>query len=179
MTEKEDYAIVLDYLPYGYPLENKMIPVVQAVGKKNLILLHLVPRKGVKIEPKEVVYIGDDKRDKIQFIKGRLHRERLTENAKAILLEVIKEYVKENEKFFVEFFNKAEAINTRLHQFELLPGFGNKHAQDLIKEREKGEFKSFEDIKNRVPGLPDVQKAIEKRLFEELTEMQRYNLFIK
>ena len=37
--EKEEHAIVLDYLPYGYPLENKMMPIAQAIGNKNFTLL--------------------------------------------------------------------------------------------------------------------------------------------
>lgn len=177
--EKEENALVLDFLPYGYPLESFRNPVVQAVGKKTLTILHLAPRKGMNFEPKEEVYIGEGKRDKIQFIKGKLHREKLTENAKANLAEIIEKYVSENETKFIEFFNKASAINTRLHQFELLPGCGNKHSQAILNEREKGEFVSFEDIRKRVVNLPDPQKIIEKRLFEEITEMQRQNLFIK
>lgn len=177
--EKEEYALVLDFLPYGYPLESFRNPVLQAIGKKTLTILHLAPRKGVTFEPKEEVYIGDGKRDKIQFIKGRLHREKLTESAKNVLADIIQKYVSENEAKFVEFFNKANAINTRLHQFELLPGCGNKHSQAIVEEREKGLFLSLDDIKKRVTNLPDPKKIIEKRLFEEITEMQRHNLFLK
>ncbi|MEM4605714.1 MAG: DUF655 domain-containing protein [Candidatus Pacearchaeota archaeon] len=177
--EKEDYAIVLDFLPYGYPLEKVRFPVVQAIGKKNLILLHLSPRKGATFEPKEEVYIGSEKRDKIHFIKGRLHREKLTENAKLLLPEIISEYVKNNEKEIIDFINKAEAINKRLHTFELLPGFGNKHCQDLLKERQIKPFESFDDINKRVPNIPEIKKAIEKRIFQELTQNERYNLFTK
>ncbi len=177
--EKEEYAIVLDYLPYGYPLEKDMVPVVQAIGKKNFILLHLVPRRGVKFEVKEEVYIGDGKRDKVLFIKGRLPREKLTESAKAQLKEFVEKVINEQEQKFVEFFNKAQAINTRLHQFELLPGFGKKHTIAILKAREEKPFESFEDIRKRVPNIPDPRKAIEKRIFEELTEIKRHNLFIK
>jgi len=47
--EKEEQALVLDYLPYGYPLENKMMPIAQAIGIKHLVLLQLVPRRGIKL----------------------------------------------------------------------------------------------------------------------------------
>jgi len=177
--EKEEAAVVLDYLPYGYPLEGRRLPVVQAIGKTNFVLLQLVPRKGASFEQAEEIYIGEGKRDKIQFIQGRLLREKLTETAKMQLLEFITKAVKEREPQFVKFFNEAQAINTRLHQFELLPGLGKKHCQALLDERDKKPFESFEDIKVRVSGIPDPQKAIEKRIFEELTEIQRQNLFIK
>ena len=177
--EKEEYAIVLDYLPYGYPLEKKNLPIIQAIGKSNFILLQLVPRRGEKIDTKEEIYIGEGKRDKIQFIQGRLLRERLTENGKNQLKEIIAIRVKEKEKEFVKFFNEAQAFNTRLHQLELLPGFGKKHCQALLTERDKKPFESFEDIKTRVSGIPDPERCIERRIFEELTEIQRQNLFIK
>lgn len=176
--KKEEYAIVLDYLPYGYPLEKKMLPLAQAIGKKNLTLLQIVPRRGLSFDLKEEVYIGEGKRDKVLYILGRLPRENLTETAKGQLREYVEKVVAEQEPRFVEFFNKAQAINTRLHQFELLPGFGKKHTKAIIDARDEKEFTSLQDIKDRVSGIPDPQKAIEKRIFEELTEMQRYNLFI-
>jgi putative nucleotide binding protein len=177
--EKEEIAVVLDYLPYGYPLENRTMPVVQAIGKNNFTLLQLVPRKGETFQLAEDVYIGEGKRDKIQFIQGRLLREKLTETAKMQLAEFISEAVKEKEQQFVDFFNKAQAINTRLHQLELLPGLGKKHCQAILDEKDKKPFESMADIKTRVQGVPDPQKAIEKRIFEELTEIQRHNLFIR
>jgi putative nucleotide binding protein len=177
-SKKEDYAIVLDYLPYGYPLENKMLPIAQAIGKKNLILLQIVPRRGMTFELKEEIYIGDGKREKVLYILGRLPREKLTETAKLQLKEFIERTVSENEKAFVDFFNKSQAINTRLHSLELLPGFGKKHMNAILKERDNNLFESFEDIKNRVEGVPDPKKAVEKRIKEELTEIQRHNLFI-
>lgn len=176
--EKEENAIVLDYLPYGYPLEKKMMPIAQAIGSKNFTLLELVPRRGVKLEINEVVYIGEGKRDKVYYILGRLPTNKLTETAKQQLGDFIEKQIIENEKKFVEFFNNAGAINTRLHQFELLPGFGKKHTEAILEERKNKPFESLNDLKKRVSNLPDPKKAIEKRILEEITGKERYNLFI-
>ncbi|MDP1695692.1 MAG: DUF655 domain-containing protein [archaeon] len=179
MTEKEEHAIILDYLPYGYPMGGKMMPIAQAVGEKTLALLELIPRRGVTLVQKEKVYIGAEKRDKIYYIAGRLPCDKLTETAKIQLQEFITGVVAEQNKKFLDFFNNAQAINTRLHQIELLPGFGKKHMQEILKERKNKPFESFEDIKERISSIPDPRKAIEKRLFEELTERQRFYLFVK
>jgi putative nucleotide binding protein len=176
--EKEEYAIVLDYLPNGYPLEKKMIPVVQAIGEKNLTLLELVPRRGENFEIGERVYIGEGKRDKVYYILGRLSPEKISESAKTQLEEFIKKIVKERENEFVTFFNKSDAINKRVHQLEFLPGLGKKHMQDILKQREEKPFESFEDIRKRIPNLPDPQKAVERRIFKELVDKERYNLFV-
>ncbi len=177
--EKEETVIVLEYLPNGYPLERKMIPIAQAIGKKNLTLLELVPRRGVNLQIGEEVYIGEGKRDKVYYILGRLKREKLTEGAKSQLQELIKNIVKEREKEFVDFFNKAEAINKRVHQIELIPGFGKKHMQDILKTREEKPLENFEEMKKRIPNLPDPQKAVEKRIFQELVNFERHNLFVR
>ncbi len=174
---KEEYAIILEYLPHGYPLEKKMMPIAQAIGEKTLVLLELVPRRGVGLKIGEKVYIGEGKRDKVYYILGRLHREKLTESAKHQLGEFIKQVVKEKEKEFVEFFNNSYAINKRIHQIELLPGLGKKHMQEILKQRKEMEFESFQDMKKRIQNLPDPEKAVEKRIFQELTNIERYNLF--
>ena len=89
MTEKDDYAIILDYLPYGYPISGKSLPIAQAIGENSFILLELIPRRGISLSPKEKVYIGPEKRDKVYYIAGRLSREKLTETAKIQLQEFI------------------------------------------------------------------------------------------
>ena len=175
--EKEEHAIILEYLPNGYPLEGKLMPIAQAVGANSLVLLELVPRKGMALEVGEKVYIGQGKRDKIYYILGRLHREKLTEQAKEQLQEHVSGVVKESESKFLEFFNTASAINKRVHQIELLPGMGEKHMHEIIEKREEEAFKSFDDMKKRIANLPDPVKAVEKRIIQELTNMERFNLF--
>jgi putative nucleotide binding protein len=178
MIEKEENAIVLDYLPYGYPLENKMMPVAQAIGVKKFTLLQLIPRRGIKLDIGEQVYIGDGKRDKIYYILGRLPENKLTETAKEQLIIFIEKEINNDEKKFLDFFNKSEAINTRIHQLELLPGFGRKHTEAILKERVKKPFESLEDLKQRVSNLPDPKRAIEKRIMEEITQREKYYLFL-
>jgi len=175
---KEEHAIILDFLPYGYPLDRNMMPLAQAIGMTGLTLLQLVPRRGERFEVGEKVYIGEGKRDKVQYILGRCPREKLTETSKIQLIDVIENAVAETEERFVKFFNEAQAINTRLHQFELLPGLGKKHTKAILEARDEKDFESFDDIKERVHNMPLPGKVIEKRIMEELTEMQRHNLFV-
>ncbi|GAI52528.1 unnamed protein product, partial [marine sediment metagenome] len=140
---KEEYAIVLDFLPNGHPFDTRghmKTPIVQAIGKDHFILLELVPKKGNFLQPHEEVYTGEGKRDKIHHIQGKINYNRLTETSKSELNFIIEELVKKNEKKFIEFFNKAGPINTRRHQIELLPGIGKKHMWELIEERKEKEF---------------------------------------
>src|SRR5689334_20603399 len=107
---KEETAVILDFLPYGYPLEKKMMPLAQAIGTNHFTLLQLVPRRGIKFEIGEETYIGEGKRDKVQYILGRCPRENLTETAKTQLSEFIGKAIQKDASKFIEFFNKAQAI---------------------------------------------------------------------
>jgi len=167
---KEENAIILDFLPYGYPLEDKRMPLAQAIGLNGLTLLQLVPRRGETFDIGENAYIGDGKREKVQYILGRCPREKLTETAKAELESFVSDVVKKDEERFVKFFNEAQAINTRLHQLELSPGLGKKHTASILEAREEKDFESFDDIRKRVHNMPYPEKVIEKRIMEELTE---------
>ena len=168
---KEENAIILDFLPNGYPFDNRPIhkktSIAQALGKEHFVLLELVPKKEIFLQPYEEVYIGEGKRDKIHHISGKLPMEKLTQTAKSELEFVIKDIVKKHEKDFVDFFNKALPLTARMHQLELLPGLGKKHMWDILDERKEKEFESFDDLKKRVKLMPDPEKAIVKRILAE------------
>ena len=179
---KEEYAIVLDYLSHGHLLDRRPIhrkaAIALAIGKEHFLLLELVLKKGVTLQLHEEVYIGEGKRDKIHYIAGRIFPDKLTETAKTELKFVLQELVNKNEARFVEFFNKSLPINVRIHQLELLPGVGKKHAAEIIGMREEKPFSSFEDIRARVKLLPDPEKVIIKRILLELEGNEKHNLFV-
>ncbi len=181
-TLREEKAIVLDFLPNGYPFDSRPIhkktPIIQAIGKDHFILLELIPKKDAVVNVQEVVYIGEGKRDKIHHILGRMPFDKLTQTGKGELEFVIKEMVNENRQRFVDFFTNSGPINTRRHQIELLPGIGKKHMWEILEARKDGSFKSFEDVKKRVKLIPDPETMIIKRLLMEIREEDKYRLFV-
>src|SRR3989339_2054857 len=179
---KEENAIVLDFLPNGYPFDERPMymktPVAQAMGKEHFILLELVPKKGMHLQLYEEVYIGDGKRDKVHHIAGKIPLSKLTRTAKSELEFAIKDIVNKNEKRFVGFFNSAMPLSTRMHQIELLPGVGKKHMWEIINAREEKPFESFEDLKKRVKLIPDPEKVVIRRVLEELEGNEKHRLFV-
>ncbi|MFH1592610.1 MAG: DUF655 domain-containing protein [Candidatus Woesearchaeota archaeon] len=178
---REEKAIALDFLPNGYPFDSrpmfKKTPIAQALGKTHFVLLELVPKKGIFIQPYEEVYVGEGKRDKIHHVVGKMPYEKLTETAKGELDFVVKDLVEKNEERFVGFFNTARPINTRRHQLELLPGVGKKHMWEILEKREEKAFTSFEDIKQRIKLLPDPKRAVIKKIIADLREEEKHKLF--
>lgn len=178
----EDYAYVLDFMPYGHPDDKRPIhkrePLAQVVGEKYFTLLEVSIKKGSSPLVMDRVYIGKGERDVVNKIKRRLRYDDLTPAARAELPFVLEHIVKENEKRFVEFFNRAEPITTKLHQLELLPGIGKKTMWAIIDERKKKTFESFEDISVRIRGIQHPEKLIVKRIIYELQNPQtKYKLF--
>jgi len=179
--KKEEEAIVLDFLPNGYPFDTRpshmKTPIAQAIGKENFTLLEMVPKKGIFLQPYEEVYIGEAKREKIHHINGKINADKLTQTAKAELEHAVKQLVHDHEKRFVEFFNRAQPLSTRMHVIELLPGVGKKHMWEIVEERREP-FKNFEDIKKRVKLMPDPEKVIQKRVMQELIGREKHLLFV-
>ncbi|MCK5283073.1 MAG: DUF655 domain-containing protein [Nanoarchaeota archaeon] len=182
-SQKEEKATILDYLPNGYPFDTRPShlknAVAQAIGKKHFVLLELVPKKEIYLQPHEDVYIGEGKRDKIHHIVGKIPLSKLTETAKSELSFVIKESIINNNKKFVDFFNNAQPLSTRMHQLELLPGLGKKHMWEIIEARRDEPFKDFEDLKKRVRLMPEPEKVIMKRIMQELGGEEKHNIFVE
>ena len=177
MKQTETFAVVLDFLPHGHPFEERRLPVAQVIGEKHFSLLEVIPKKGIHLIPGQRVYIGEEKREEIHHVKGRVRVRNLTRTASAELEIVIGDIIDNNENDYVNFFNKSIPITTRLHQLELLPGIGKKHMWKIIEERRYEPFKDFKDLKERVELLPNPRQAIVKRIIEELDESDKYSLF--
>ena len=175
---KEEYAIVLDVV-----LDNqksfKDDEVAQALGTNGYTLLELVPKQGVILKSGEKLYIGEGKRDEVQFIKRALKPKDLSGSASSELKYALMDIIDEKEDQYVNFFNTAGPITIRKHSLELIPGIGKKHLTELLDERDEKPFESFKDIKERCPFLSEPQSSIAQRIIKELEGDEDFRLFTK
>lgn len=181
---KEQYAYIIDFLPTGHAEDTRPIhlrqPVAQALGADYYILLELSVKENARVEIESRVFVGKGERDVVKHVERRLSYEELTHSAKIELPYMIEKIVKENEAKYVEFYNTAQPITTRLHMLELLPGIGKKMMWAVIDERKKGKFKSFADIETRIKGLHHPEKLMAKRIEEEIQDQNiKYRMFAK
>jgi len=176
----EEYAYVLDYLQHGRTSTDKprhlALPTVQVIGENYFTLLEAEVRAGTQPNLDERVYIGKERREKINRIIGRIGYNDLTANAKAELLPVLEKLITDQEPRFVGFFNNSQAITPRMHALELLPGIGKKSMWQIINAREKKTFVSFKDVESRT-SVGDPIKVIAKRILDELTGGEKYRIF--
>jgi len=181
----EEHAFVLDFLPHGRPgvrpsgrAGYRAGALVQLVGEEFFTLLEALVKEGVVLRPHDRVYVGKEAREEITYIIGRISYEELTAAARMELPVVISRIVLNREEWFVDFFNTARAVTPRMHALELIPGIGKKYMWQVINEREKKPFESFEDLQKRTE-LPNPVKLITKRILEELAGESKYRLFTR
>jgi putative nucleotide binding protein len=176
----EEYAYVLDFLQFGRPGTDKprhlALPTVQVIGETYFTLLEAEIRVGTQANIHERVYIGKERREKINRIIGRISYNDLTANAKAELLPVLEDLIANQEQRFVSFFNNSQAITPRMHALELLPGIGKKSMWQIINAREKKPFISFKDVHERT-NVGDPVKVVAKRILDELAGEEKYRVF--
>ncbi|MCS7118925.1 MAG: DUF655 domain-containing protein [Archaeoglobaceae archaeon] len=183
-TDKyEDYAYVLDFLPYGHVDDKRPIhkrePLAQVVGERFFTLLELSIKKDKNPLVMDKVYIGKGDRDIVNRIKRKLKYEELTPSAKRELPFVVENIVKMRESEFVEFFNKSEPITTKMHQLELLPGVGKKTMWTIIEERKKEPFKNFEDFSRRIKGVNPIKLIVGRIIYEIQNPTTKYRIFVE
>ncbi|HHI30688.1 MAG TPA: DUF655 domain-containing protein [Candidatus Methanoperedenaceae archaeon] len=176
--EKEQIAWILDYLPIGHPDDKhhgyQKKPLVQAIGEKRFVLMEIHTEEEISPVTTEKIEL---KTAKIRQIRRIAYKD-LTNGSQKELPYVIEKIVHENEERFINFFNTAYPLTTRLHMLELLPGIGKKLMWAVIEEREKGKFKGFQNIVERVKGLHTPERLITHRIEEELKDDNiKYRVF--
>jgi putative nucleotide binding protein len=178
------YAVVLDYLPHGRPGDDrpqyKKSPLAYALGESEFRLLELT------LEDDADVSIGDrivlspaDDRERVNRIR-EVEYDDLSNAAHSELEYVVEEIVDRHERRFVDFYNDAQPITLRLHQLNLLPGIGKKLRNDVLDERKRAPFESFEELEERIAGLHDPKGVLVDRIMEELRDEDlKYRTFVE
>ena len=177
----EEYAYVLDYLPHGRPGTRpgyRAGALIQVVGEEYFTFLEAIARDGIVLKTSDKVYVGKDSRRKITYIIGRINYDDLTSNAKMELPGTIEKIVLNRERWFITFFNTAQAVTPRMHALELIPGIGKKYMWQIIDERDRKPFQNLEDLQNRA-NMPTPSKLITRRILEELAGESKYRLFTR
>jgi putative nucleotide binding protein len=176
----EEYAYVLDVIPNSRSktVKGREGIIIQAIGEDKLTLLELLGLPKIEFLTGERLYIGKEGRTKVISVLGRLNYEDLTTTAKDELINVIESIVKNTEKKFIDYINSAQPLTPRLHSLELIPGIGKTYLMQILNEREKKPFESFEDLQKRT-GIREPIKIIAKRIYEEITGNPKIPLFVK
>ena len=175
-------AVVLDFLPRGRPEDDRpqyqKSPVAFAVGEDDfrLVEIALTDDAGVNIGDRVEI---DPPGENVEALRD-VDYDALSSTAESELEYAVNEIIDSDEQRFVDFYNDAQPITTRLHVLNLLPGIGKKLRNNVLDERKRKPFESFEDVEERVSGLHDPRGVLVERIMEELQEEDlKYRIFAR
>ena len=178
----ENYAYILDYLPNGRQTERGFHrePLALAIGESELKLFELVPRAGTKLAPGSRIPLLplEGGVPPIDHVRRRVGYDELTVAARTELAPALETIVKANAARYLRFINEAPAVSRRFHLLELLPGIGKKTMQQIVEERRRAPFQSFEEVESRL-HLKHPERLIVGRIEQELSGVEdKYRLFV-
>jgi putative nucleotide binding protein len=183
-ASESSFAVVLDVLPHGRADDDRpryeRSPLAYALGERNFRLVEL------RLADDADVSIGDRvavdppaERDAVEAVRD-IEYDDLSNTAHSELEYVVDEILTEHEGRFVDFYNDAQPITIRLHQLNLLPGIGKKLRNNILDQRKRGPFDSFEDLEERVSGLHNPKDILADRIMSELRDDDlKYKAFVR
>jgi putative nucleotide binding protein len=178
----EEYAYIIDDPPYGRPGVQRSIyhgrTIIQIVGETYFTLLEAVPRRDATYNIGERIYVGRRGRTIVEHILGRIAYDDLTSAAKEELNKTLETIIRKKSDKFLAFFNNSQPITPRMHAMELIPGIGKRLMWQILEQRERLPFESFEDLQKRV-NITDPVKLLTRRVLKELSEDEKYTLFTR
>ncbi|MGQ4555014.1 DUF655 domain-containing protein [Halobellus sp. GM3] len=177
------YAVLLDHLPHGRADDDRprhrKSPLAYALGERDFRLFELTLTDDADVSIGDRVVIGPtEARDAVEGFKQVMYDD-LSNTASAELEYAIEAIIDADERRFVDFYNDAQPITLRLHQLNLLPGIGKKLRNNVLDQRKRGPFESFEDLEERVSGLHRPREVLVERILEELRDDDlKYKTFV-
>ncbi|WP_433624799.1 DUF655 domain-containing protein [Halomicrococcus sp. NG-SE-24] len=177
MSESEserETAVLLDFLPHGRAEDDRpqyqKPPLAYALTEAEFRLLELTFDQDADSGIGDRVVVDPpEEREGVEEVR-EIEYEDLSGTAQSELEHAVKDIVENDRQRFVDFYNDAQPITLRLHQLNLLPGIGKKLRNNVLEERKRQPFESFDDIEERVAGLHDPKGVLVERILEEVRE---------
>ncbi|PSQ50837.1 DUF655 domain-containing protein [Halobacteriales archaeon SW_6_65_15] len=175
-------AVVLDYLPHGRAEDDRpqyqKPALAYALGVEEFRLFEVTLQEDVSLTITDRFDASPG--NELVADRREIEYEDLSGAAQSELEHAIRDVVETDEQRFVDFYNDAQPITLRLHQLNLLPGIGKKLRNNILEERKRGPFESFEDLGSRVSGLHNPKEVLVERILEELREEDlKYRTFVR
>ncbi|MFX1587896.1 MAG: DUF655 domain-containing protein [Promethearchaeota archaeon] len=176
--------VILDILLHGHPDDDKpswsKTPIAQVLTFPDFVLYEVKLNKDADIKVQEKnTYEEFLRQNKLREVLNKIDYNRLTNTSKALIQPILEKEVLNYEVEFINFFNNSTSITPRMHALKLLPGIGQKHMWEILDERERQKFVTFQDIADRT-SISNPPKLIAQRIIKELQrEGVKYYLFSK
>ncbi|WP_418280416.1 DUF655 domain-containing protein [Halorubrum sp. DTA98] len=178
--DERSSVVLLDVLPNGRPDDDRpnyqKSPIAYGLETDSFLLYELALSDEADLAVSDRIPLDDN--DDVTRYRA-VEFDDLTRNAAAEIEYAVSDIVDAEERRFVDFYNEAGPMTLRLHQLNLLPGIGKKLRNNVLDERKRGPFESFEALSDRVSGLHRPREVIVERIVEEIREDDlKYQTFV-
>ncbi len=175
-------AVVLDYLPHGRADDDRpqyqKPALTYALGVEEFRLFEVTLEEDVSLTITD--RFDADRSNELVASVREIEFEDLSGAAQSELEHAIRDVVESNERRFVDFYSDAQPITLRLHQLNLLPGVGKKLRNNILEQRKRKPFESFDDVEDRVSGFHNPKEVLVERILEEIREDDlKYRTFVR
>lgn len=177
----ESTSVVLDFLPHGRTEDDRpqyeKEPLAYVLDHEDFTLYEVIAESDADISIGDRIDVATAD-DVTRY--SEIDYDDLPGGAQSELEYVIEDLVDEQEQRFVDFYNDAQPITLRLHQLNLLPGIGKKLRNNILDERKRKPFESFDELEDRIGGLHNPREVLVERILEELREEDlKYRIFAR
>src|SRR6056297_2512098 len=177
----EATGVVLDFLPHGRTSDDRpqyeKDPLGYVLDYDDFTLYEFIAASDADVSIGDRIDVASD-----EFVTrySEIEYDELPGGAQSELAYVIEDIVEEQQQRFVDFYHDAQPITLRLHQLNLLPGIGKKLRNNILDERKRQPFESFEDLESRIGGLHNPKEVLVDRIQEELRDDDlKYRIFVR
>lgn len=175
-------AVVLDYLPHGRTEDDRpqyqKPALAYALGVEEFRLFEVTLEEDVSFTITD--RIDANRSNELVADVREIDYGDLPGAAQSELEHAIRDVVESDQERFVGFYSDAQPITLRLHQLNLLPGIGKKLRNNILEERKRKPFESFDDLEERVSGLHNPKEVLVERILEEIREEDlKYRTFVR
>lgn len=181
--EEAGMAVVLDYLPHGRADDDRpqyqKSPLAQLLGEDSFRLFEATLTEDASLSIGDRLQIDPAVDSETVVSLEEISYDDLSRGAEQELEYVVEEIIENDERRFVDFYNDAQPITLRLHQLDLLPGIGKTLRNNVLDQRKREPFESFDELEERVSGLHRPKEVLVERVMEELRDDDlKYKAFV-
>ncbi|WP_297980247.1 DUF655 domain-containing protein [uncultured Methanobrevibacter sp.] len=165
MSDNEDYGLIL-----SQKVSKDNNNIANVVGTNKFTLINIELNENIDLKAQDKILLTKDSKE-VKKLNHRLSYDDLSKEEQKELDKAIHSIVISNENKYVKFFNNQSKDGTKLH---FLDGISRKLGSKILDEKElNGDFKSFEDIDERISFIEDSENLIAKRVLYEISELNK------
>ncbi len=166
--DKEEYGYVI------YKMDYKNCVFV--LGNKNFTPLELLLKNNETCDLLDKLYLGEEKRDKVQNVNKWISEIEFQEANKLIVYDAIQKIILDNEQKYLEFINSNKDFELQKKALAISFRLGPKTTEKILDAKKEKEFNSLKELEYRAKTNIFMKNLIQK-IYNEISGKDKLRIF--